>query len=94
MVKKYTSQLHDTTTFLENERKDVFQNEKVVEKLTIQKRTIEKALARAREDVSALELKSKDISHKIVAAQNRIMHQKTHSEKEIWKKRLQQIEEN
>ena len=91
-VKKYTSQLHDTSTFLENEKKDVFQNSKVTEKLEMQKKTIEKALSRSRNTVALLEEESKDIAHKIVAAQSRLRNSNTQMEEKVWLNRLQRIE--
>ena len=91
-VKKYTSQLHDTSTFLENEKKDVFQNSKVTEKLEMQKKTIEKALSRSRDTVALLEEESKDIAHKIVAAQSRLRNSNTQMEEKVWLNRLQRIE--
>ena len=91
-VKKYTSQLHDTTTFLENEKEDVFKNDKVTEKLEIQKKTIEKALSRSRDTVALLEEESKDVAHKIVAAQSRLRNSNAQIEEKVWLKRLEQIE--
>ena len=92
-VKKYNSQLHDTSTFLDNEKLDVFQNEKVIEKLEIQKKTIEKALSRSRETVASLEEESKDVAHKIVAVQSRLRQSNAQMEEKLWMKRLEQIEE-
>ena len=91
-VKKYSSQLHDTTTFLENEKKDVFQNSKVTEKLEMQKKTIERALARSRDIVALFEDESKNVAHQIVAAQSRLRNSNAQMEEKVWLKRLEQIE--
>jgi len=87
-VKKYTSQLHDTDTFLKNERADVFNNPDVVERLEFQKKTIEKALSKARDYVGELEVSAKDISHQLVAAQNRLMR----TEEMDWTNRLTELQ--
>ena len=75
IVKKYTSQLHDTETFIKNENADAFKNKEIVEKLEQTKKVIEKALVKAREDVALAEEEAKEISHKIVAAQGRLRQQ-------------------
>lgn len=87
-VKKYTSHLHDTDTFIKNEKADGF-NADVVERLEMQKKTIEKALSRAHDSVAELEQKGKDVSHQLVAAQNRLMR----TEERDWNARLTQIRE-
>jgi len=84
IVKKYTSQLHDTETFLQREKEDTFENKEIVENLEQQKKTIEKALVKSRETVADLEDRSKDISHKIVAAQSRLQRY----EYSIWKRKI------
>ena len=96
LVKKYTSQLHDTNTFLENERLDAAGDgatNPVVERLEIQRKTIEKALSKARDSVAELEVESKDVAHKIVAAQSRLRNLNAQSEERIWLKRVGEIEE-
>jgi len=82
-VKKYTSHLHDTDTFIKNEKSDGL-NPDVVERLEMQKKTIEKALSRAHDSVAELEQKGKDVSHQLVAAQNRLMR----TEERDWNARL------
>ena len=86
-VKKYTSQLHDTDTFLKNERTEAVTNPDVVERLEFQKKTIEKALSKAHGAVAELEMKAKDVSHQLVAAQSRLMR----SEERDWSVRLSQL---
>eukprot|EP00092_Neocalanus_flemingeri_P041154 GFUD01044812.1.p1 GENE.GFUD01044812.1~~GFUD01044812.1.p1 ORF type:complete len:601 (+),score=262.34 GFUD01044812.1:1153-2955(+) len=88
-VKKYTSQLHDTDTFLKNEKVDTFENKEIVDKLEQQKKTIEKALVNARETVADLEVNSKDISHKIVSTQNKLRQ----SEEKHWKRKISILED-
>ena len=85
-VKKYTSHLHDTETFIKNEKTDSL-NADVIERLEMQKKTIEKALSRAHDSVAELEQQAKDVSHQLVAAQNRLMK----TEEREWNARLTQI---
>ena len=92
LVKKYTSQLHDTATFLANEKQDTFRNDKVVERLEFQKKTIEKVLLKSRNTVAELESQSKDVAHKIVAAQSKIKVS-TEMEQQMWIHRLTEMEE-
>jgi len=84
VVKKYTSQLHDTETFIKNENMDTFQSREILDKLEQTRKVIEKALVKAREDVAVEEEKAKDISHKIVAQQGKL---KLHEEF-VWKRKL------
>merc|ERR1719266_2268788 len=84
VVKKYTSQLHDTETFIKNENLDTFQSREILDKLEQTRKVIEKALVKAREDVAGEEEKAKDISHKIVAQQGKL---KLHEEF-VWKRKL------
>merc|ERR1719402_847945 len=84
VVKKYTSQLHDTETFIKNENLDTFQSREILDKLEQTKKVREKALMKAREDVALEEEKAKDISHKIVAQQGKL---KLHEEF-VWKRKL------
>ena len=84
VVKKYTSQLHDTETFIKNENLDTFQSREILDKLEQTRKVIEKALVKAREDVAVEEEKAKDISHKIVAQQGKL---KLHEEF-VWKRKL------
>jgi len=86
-VKRYTSQLHDTDTFIKNEKNDDLIDLEVVERLESQKKTIEKALSRARDSVVELEVRAKDISHQMVAAQSKLMR----TEERDWNLRLGQI---
>ena len=84
VVKKYTSQLHDTETFIKNENLDTFQSREILDKLEQTRKVIEKALVKAREDVAVEEEKAKDISHKIVAQQGKLrLH-----EEFVWKRKL------
>ena len=84
VVKKYTSQLHDTETFIKNENLDTFQSREILDKLEQTRKVIEKALVKAREDVAVEEEKAKDVSHKIVAQQGKL---KLHEEF-VWKRKL------
>ena len=84
VVKKYTSQLHDTETFIKNENLDTFQSREILDKLEQTRKVIEKALVKAREDVAIEEEKAKDVSHKIVAQQGKL---KLHEEF-VWKRKL------
>lgn len=88
LVKKLSSQLHDTETFIEKEKGEKG-TEKKIHLLTLehQKKSIEKALGQARELVSALEMGSKDIGHKIVQAQSRLMH----SEASLWTVKMKML---
>jgi len=88
-VKKYTSQLHDTDTFLKNEKTDTFESKEIIEKLELQKQRIENALVRARETVADLEVNAKDFSHKIVSMQNKMMQ----SEGKHWNRKLSILED-
>jgi len=88
-VKKYTSQLHDTDTFLKNENVDTFESKDIVDKLEQQKKTIEKALTIARETVADLEGNAKDISHKIVSTQNKLRQ----TEENVWKRKISILED-
>merc|ERR1719234_718437 len=84
VVKKYTSQLHDTETFIKNENLDTFQSREILDKLEQTRKVIEKALVKAREDVAVEEEKAKDNSHKIVAQQGKLrLH-----EEFVWKRKL------
>lgn len=88
-VKKYASQLHDTKTFLENESIDVFKNKKVVEKLKQQQKTLEKAVAAAKEKVRLFEGASKDVSRMIVAKQGNLRL----LEEQLWTGRIEVLVE-
>jgi len=87
-VKKYTSQLHDTETFIKNEE-ETTQNNENLDSLEQQKKYIEKALVKAREDVAAQEELAKDVSHKIVAQQNKLRV----TEENKWKGKLEVLTE-
>lgn len=87
-VKKYTSQLHDTETFIKNEE-ETTQNNENLDSLEQQKRFIEKALVKAREDVAAQEELAKDVSHKIVAQQNKLRV----TEENNWRGKLEVLTE-
>lgn len=84
MVKKYTSQLHDTETFLKNEKSDAFQSKEIITNLEEQKERIENTLVKAREAVANLEADSKDISHKIVSKQSKL----SQSVEKLWKRKM------
>jgi len=84
-VKKLSSQLQDTKTFLENESIDVFKNGKVMDKLTLQQKTLEKAVLQAKEKLRLYEGASKDVSHMIVGRQG---HLKL-LEEQLWKGRIE-----
>jgi len=87
-VKKYTSQLHDTETFIKNEE-ETTQNNENLDSLEQQKKFIEKALVKAREDVAAQEELAKDVSHKIVAQQNKLRV----TEENNWRGKLEVLTE-
>jgi len=88
-VKKYTSQLHDTETFLRNEKTDTFESQDIIEKLQNQKQAIEIALIKAREAVADLEVDAKDFSHKIVSLQSKLAR----SESKHWNRKLSVLED-
>jgi len=88
-VKKYTSQLHDTETFLKNEKTDTFESQEIIEKLQNQKHAIENALIKAREAVADLEVDAKDFSHKIVSLQSKLAR----SESKHWNRKLSVLED-
>jgi len=88
-VKKYTSQLHDTETFLRNEKTDTFESQEIIEKLQNQKQAIEVALIKAREAVADLEVDAKDFSHKIVSLQSKLAR----SESKHWNRKLSVLED-
>ena len=90
LIKKYSSQLRDTNTFLANERLEQ-SNDNTVEKLETQQKTIENLLTKTSEALIELESKSKDVAQKIISTQNKI---RINIEKELktWITRLTEME--
>jgi len=85
LVKKYSSQLHDTETFLENEAGDAFRNADTMARLGRQKKTLEKALMQAEAKVQLYEIIAKDVNTQITSRKGHLQS----LEQQLWRGRLE-----
>jgi len=95
LVKKYTSQLHDSVTFLKSEQ-EASETLPAIDDhsdLKAQIHSIETALSMHKRIVADLEVESKDLAHKIVAQQAKLSKRNTMHEEITWLLRLDQIED-